>query len=132
MQEESIQAPKHQLLAIKEILLASTGLLSFLNYAAACDCSAFPERQRIAGVPEQQALGRAGNLPTAAPTLFTLEVSGQVYLTEWLGLEGTSVGHPAQPSAQAGSPTVGCRGAHPGQGEGQDPLDSVSWADVGR
>jgi len=35
-------------------------------------------------------------------------------ITEWSGLAGTSVGHPAQPPAQAGSPTVGCRGPCPG------------------
>ena len=63
MQEKSIQAPKHQLLAIKKILLASTGLLSFLNYAAACDYSALLERQLIARMPGQQALGQAGNCP---------------------------------------------------------------------
>ena len=36
-------------------------------------------------------------------------------ITEWWGLEGTSVGHPVQPPAQAGSPTVGCRGPCPGR-----------------
>ena len=34
--------------------------------------------------------------------------------TEWSGVKGTSVGHPAQPPAQAGSPTAGCRGPCPG------------------
>ena len=34
--------------------------------------------------------------------------------TEWSGLAGTSVGHPVQPPAEAGSPTVGCRGPCPG------------------
>ena len=35
-------------------------------------------------------------------------------ITEWSGLEGTSVGHPAQPPAQAGSPRAGCTGPRPG------------------
>jgi len=35
-------------------------------------------------------------------------------ITEWSGLEGTSVGHLVQPPAEAGSPTVGCRGPCPG------------------
>ena len=35
-------------------------------------------------------------------------------ITECWGLEGTSGGHPAQPPAEAGSPTVGCRGPCPG------------------
>lgn len=60
MQEKSIQTPKHQLLAIKEILLASTGLLSFLNYAAACDYSALPERQLITSMPASRLWGALG------------------------------------------------------------------------
>jgi len=32
----------------------------------------------------------------------------------WSGLEGTSGGHPAQPPAQAGSPTAGCTAPRPG------------------
>ena len=36
-------------------------------------------------------------------------------ITEWSGLAGTSVGHLVQPPAQAGSPTVGCRGPCPGR-----------------
>ena len=35
-------------------------------------------------------------------------------ITEWSGLAGTSVGHPAQPPAQAGSPTAGCTAPRPG------------------
>jgi len=35
-------------------------------------------------------------------------------ITEWLGLEGTSVGHLVQPPAEAGSPRAGCRGPCPG------------------
>ena len=35
-------------------------------------------------------------------------------ITEWQGLEGTSVGHPAQPPAQAGSPRAGCTAPRPG------------------
>jgi len=35
-------------------------------------------------------------------------------ITECSGLAGTSVGHPAQPPAQAGSPTAGCTGPRPG------------------
>ena len=35
-------------------------------------------------------------------------------VTEWSGLEGTSVGHPAQPPAQAGSPRAGCTALRPG------------------
>jgi len=31
-----------------------------------------------------------------------------------VGLEGTSVGHPVQPPAEAGSPTAGCTGPRPG------------------
>ena len=40
--------------------------------------------------------------------------------TEWSGLEGTSVGHPVQPPAQAGSPRAGCTGPRPG-GAGISP-----------
>jgi len=40
--------------------------------------------------------------------------------TAWLGLAGTSVGHSAQPPAQAGSPRAGCRGPCPG-GSGVSP-----------
>ena len=36
------------------------------------------------------------------------------------GLEGPSVGHPAQPAAQAGSPTAGCTAPRPG-GSGISP-----------
>lgn len=60
MQKKRIQAPKQQLLAIKEILLASTGLLSFLSYAAACDYSALPERQLITSTPASRLWGRLG------------------------------------------------------------------------
>ena len=35
-------------------------------------------------------------------------------LTEWQGLAGPSVGHPAQPPAEAGSPTAGCTAPRPG------------------
>ena len=35
-------------------------------------------------------------------------------ITEWQGLEGTSVGHPAQHPAQAGSPRAGCTAPRPG------------------
>jgi len=35
-------------------------------------------------------------------------------ITEWWGLEGTSVGHPVQPPAEAGPPTAGCTGPCPG------------------
>jgi len=38
----------------------------------------------------------------------------QQRITEWSGLEGTSVGHPVQPPAEAGSPTAGCTGPRPG------------------
>jgi len=31
------------------------------------------------------------------------------------GLQGTSVGHPVQPPAEAGSPTAGCTGPRPGR-----------------
>jgi len=31
-------------------------------------------------------------------------------ITAWSGLEGTSVGHPVQPTAEAGSPRAGCTG----------------------
>ena len=41
-------------------------------------------------------------------------------MTEWWGLEGTSVGHPVQPPAQAGSPTAGCTAPRPG-GAGISP-----------
>ena len=35
-------------------------------------------------------------------------------ITECLGLEGTSVGHPVQPPAKAGSPRADCTGPRPG------------------
>jgi len=35
-------------------------------------------------------------------------------ITEWSGLEGTSVGRLVQPPAEAGSPTAGCTGPCPG------------------
>jgi len=35
-------------------------------------------------------------------------------ITEWSGLKGTSVGHPAQPPAEAGSPRAGCTAPRPG------------------
>ena len=35
-------------------------------------------------------------------------------IAEWWGLGGPSVGHPAQPPAQAGSPRAGCTGLRPG------------------
>jgi len=41
-------------------------------------------------------------------------------ITEWSGLEGSSVGHPVQPPAQAGSPRAGCTGPRPG-GSGISP-----------
>ena len=41
-------------------------------------------------------------------------------ITECSGLAGTSVGHPAQPPAQAGSPRAGCTGPCPG-GAGISP-----------
>jgi len=39
---------------------------------------------------------------------------GHRRITAWWGLEGTSVGHPAQTPAQAGSPRAGCTGPCPG------------------
>ena len=41
-------------------------------------------------------------------------------ITAWSGLEGTSVGHPVQPPAQAGSPSAGCTGPCP-SGSGISP-----------
>jgi len=38
----------------------------------------------------------------------------RLMFTEWSRLAGTSVGHPAQPPAQAGSPRAGCTGPCPG------------------
>jgi len=35
-------------------------------------------------------------------------------ITERLGLAGTSVGHPSQPPAEAGSPRAGCTAPRPG------------------
>jgi len=35
-------------------------------------------------------------------------------ITEWSGLAGPSVGHPAQPPAAAGSPRAGCTAPRPG------------------
>ena len=35
-------------------------------------------------------------------------------ITEWSGLEGTSVGHPVQLPVEAGSPRAGGTGPHPG------------------
>jgi len=47
-------------------------------------------------------------------------VSQNHRITECSGLEGTSVGHPVQPPAQAGSPRAGCTGPRPG-GAGISP-----------
>ena len=47
-------------------------------------------------------------------TIFLFHVSLQGRITAWSGLEGTSVGHPVQPPAQAGSPRAGCTGPCPG------------------
>ena len=51
-------------------------------------------------------------------------------ITEWRGLEGTSVGHPVQPPAQAGSPRAGCTGPCPG-GSGISPEKGDSTASLG-
>ena len=47
-------------------------------------------------------------------------------ITEWWGLAGTSVGHPAQPPAQAGSPSA-ADGASPGQSRGEGEPPSTCW-----
>ena len=46
--------------------------------------------------------------------------TGERGITEWWGLEGTSVGHPVQPPAQAGSLRAGCTAPRPG-GAGISP-----------
>jgi len=45
-------------------------------------------------------------------------------ITECSGLAGPSVGHPAQPPAQAGSPTAGCTAPRPG-GSWSPPLAEI-------
>jgi len=46
--------------------------------------------------------------------LTSWNISQNHRITAWLGLEGTSVGHPVQPPAEAGSPRAGCTGPCPG------------------
>ena len=46
-------------------------------------------------------------------------------ITEWQGLEGTSVGLPVHPPAEAGSPRAGCTGPCPG-GSGISPEKETS------
>jgi len=50
-------------------------------------------------------------------------------ITAWLGLEGTSVGHPAQPPAQAGSPRAGCAAPRPA-GSGTSPEKETPQASL--
>ena len=55
-------------------------------------------------------------------------------IAECLGLEGTSVGHPAQPPAEAGSPRAGCTAPRPG-GSGISPekeTPQAPWAACAR
>jgi len=59
-----------------------------------------------------------------------MEGHGDHRITEWSGLEGTSVGHPVQPPAQAGSPTVGCRGPCPGPLDGYGDGRMRRWKDA--
>jgi len=49
----------------------------------------------------------------------------------WSGLTGPSVGHPAQPPAQAGSPRAGCTTPHPGRAGISPEKETVSTAFVG-
>jgi len=54
--------------------------------------------------------------PKAARPLFRNSMVGITEshrITECSGLEGTSVGHPVQPPAEAGSPRAGCTGPRP-------------------
>jgi len=59
--------------------------------------------------------------PCSSNTIWYLDVGKRSFryrpsgITECLGLEGTSVGHPAQPPAQAGSPRAGCAAPRPGR-----------------
>jgi len=59
--------------------------------------------------------------PPTGPVLQPSEHPKQNHrIPVWWGLAGTSVGHPAQPPAQAGSPTAGCTAPRPG-GAGISP-----------
>jgi len=66
---------------------------------------------RLSGLWEGSRLQRAPFLPGR----YRLEG-----FTEWSGLVGTSVGHPAQPPGEAGSPRAGCTAPRPG-GAGISP-----------
>jgi len=64
-----------------------------------------------------------GFSPMLAERLFSPRIAQNTAQTnhripECSGLEGTSVGHPAQPPAQAGSPTAGCTAPRPGGSSG--------------
>ena len=57
--------------------------------------------------------GKAGSAGAAQPGEET--AAGNHRITECSGLEGTSVCHPVQPPAEAGSPRAGCTGPCPGR-----------------
>jgi len=61
--------------------------------------------------PEERGIER---LTTKGIICFPTLLAVSHRITECSGLEGTSVGHPVQPPAQAGSPTAGCTGPCPG------------------
>ena len=63
---------------------------------------------------------RETNVCVCTLCIRVLFLSQNQRITECSELEGTSVGHPVQPPAQAGSPTAGCTGPCPG-GSGISP-----------
>ena len=65
-----------------------------------------PQRERLPG--------------TCVSSLVSLALAPPNRIPAWSGLEGTSVGHPVPPPAQAGSPRAGCTAPHPG-GSGISP-----------
>ena len=64
---------------------------------------------RIDNTPQKRSKARVGQSQNHRIT-----ESQNHRITEWLGLERTSLGHPVQPPAKAGSPRAGCTGPRPG------------------
>jgi len=74
-------------------------------------CSAVPRGSMDTQVPAQ---GRLHPEPVP-PLRQTQTATGAFHREQNHRMVGTSVGHPVQPSAKAGSPTVDCRGPCPGR-----------------